>query len=96
MSTLFVQVSYMRSQKSYKNNVMFIVSKLILLQIRYARNECLKFANSKRFVLHFNLHENYPSCKNINKKARWLHAELCFSLYCQISGAFVAVPKRYN
>ena len=31
-----------------------------------------------------------------NKKARWLHAELCFSLYCQISGAFVAVPKRYN
>ena len=35
MPTSFVQVSYMRSQKSYKKNVMFIVSKVVLLHTRY-------------------------------------------------------------
>ena len=47
----------------------------------------------RRFLIKLYSHKTGPKS---NKKARWLHAELCFSLYCQISGAFVAVPKRYN
>ena len=60
--------------------------------IKYGEKNCSFFFKLERY--------NYMSKNRFklkdNKKARWLHAELCFSLYCQISGAFVAVPKRYN